>query len=270
LAFSFLRTRFSLVLLPKNSGNLNFRLMLFHWRNTMKLVLVSSVTITALLTGCSIPTAPSSVSSLDGIFTQPVGRSSATRITNGSHVSLGVLYSRNTQANRAYLQDYQANAGTGFGQSLLVQPIHDAYVATSKPDLAVDWVKASLQRQFGSVTVYPDLQSLKAANPDVVAIIDTRSQLITSRSSDIKADVSADFYDKHFNYIGTAQGHDARALSPVWADYKRSEEIVADINEQQNVQVRALQKFDQSLNNLLTQPTSNLSMNDNTPEQNRY
>jgi hypothetical protein len=56
----------------------------------------------------------------------------------------------------------------------------------------------------------------------------------------------------------------------VWADYKRSDEIVADINEQQNVQVRALQKFDQSLNNLLSKPTGTLSMIDNTPEQNRY
>ena len=135
--------------------------------------------------------------------------------------------------------------------------------------MAVDWVKASLQRQFGSVTVYPDMQSLRAAKPDVMAVVDTRSQLMTSRSSDIQSDVSADFYDKNFNYIGTAQGHDAKALSPVWADYKRSEDIVADINEQQNVQVRALQKFDQSLNSLLSKPTS-LSMIDNTPEQNRY
>ncbi|WP_137805547.1 ATPase [Pseudomonas sp. G(2018)] len=229
----------------------------------MKLALVSTLTITALLTGCSIPTAPSAVSSLDGIFTEPVGRSSATSVPNGSHVSLGVVYSRNTQANRAYLQDYQANAGTGFGQSLLVQSIHDAYVATSNPDLAVDWVKASLQRQFGSVTVYPDMQSLKAAKPDVIAVVDSRSQLMTSRSSDIEADVRAHFYDHNLNYIATAQGHDAKALSPVWADYKRSEEIVADINEQQNVQTRALQKFDQSLSNLLTRPTDKVSMNDN-------
>jgi hypothetical protein len=236
----------------------------------MKLALVSTFTLTVVLTGCSIPTAPTAVSSLNGIFTEPVGRSGATLITNGSHVSLGIVYSQNTQANRAYLRDYQANAGTGFGQSLLVQPIHDAYVATSRPDMAVDWVKASLQRQFGSVTVYPDMQSLRAAKPDVMAVVDTRSQLITSRSSDIQSDVSADFYDKNFNYLGTAQGHDAKALSPVWADYKRSEEIVADINEQQNVQVRALQKFDQSLNNLLSKPTGNLSMIDNTPEQNRY
>ncbi|MCP2021675.1 ATPase [Pseudomonas laurylsulfatiphila] len=227
----------------------------------MKLALGSTLTLTVVLTGCSIPTAPTAVSSLNGIFTEPVGRSGATLINNGSHVSLGIVYSQNTQTNRAYLRDYQANAGTGFGQSLLVQPIHDAYVATSRPDMAVDWVKASLQRQFGSVTVYPDMQSLRAAKPDVMAVVDTRSQLMTSRSSDIQSDVSADFYDKNFNYIGTAQGHDAKSLSPVWADYKRSEEIVTDINEQQNVQVRALQKFDQSLSNLLTSPTSNVSMN---------
>ncbi|MVV46955.1 ATPase [Pseudomonas sp. PB120] len=236
----------------------------------MKLALVSTLAITAALAGCSIPTAPTAVSSLDGVFTAPVGRSTATRIPNGSQVSLGIVYSRNTLANRAYLQDYHANAGTGFGQSLLVQPIHDAYVATSKPDLAVDWVKASLQRQFGSVTVYPDLQSLRAANPDVVAIVDSRSQLMTSRSSDIKADVSADFYDKNLNYIGTAQGHDARELSPVWADFKRSEEIVADINQQQDVQVRALQKFDQSLSNLLTRPTDKVSMLDETTGRKLY
>jgi hypothetical protein len=236
----------------------------------MKLALVSTLTITVLLTGCSIPTAPKAVSSLDGVFTEPVGRSSATHVTNGSNVSLGIVYSRNTQTNRAYLQDYQANAGTGFGQSLLVQSIHDAYVATSKPDLAVDWVKASLQRQFGSVTVYPDMQSLRAAKPDVVAVVDTRSQLMTSRSSDISADVSAEFYDTNFNYIGSAQGHDAKDLSPLWADYKRSEEIVADINEQQDVQVRALQKFDQSLSNLLTRPTDKVSMTDSTTGQKLY
>lgn len=227
----------------------------------MKLAFASALAISVLaLSACSVPTAPKAVSSLDTLFTQPVGRSSATQVKSGPGVSLGVIYSPSTLANRDYLRKYQANAGTGFGQSLLVQPIHDAYVATSKPDMAVDWVKASLQRQFGSVTVYPDMQSLRAANPDVVAIVDTHSQLITSRSSNIKADVSADFYDGKFNYIGTAKGSEAKELTPVWADFKRSEEIVADINQQQEVQVRALQKFDQSLSNLLTRSTDNVSM----------
>ena len=119
-----------------------------------------------------------------------------------------------------------------------------------------------MQRQFDSVTVYPDMQSLKAAKPDVVAILNSRSQLINSRSSDVSADVRADFYDKNLNYIGTAKGHDAKALIPVWADFKRSEEIAANIHEQQNVQVRALQKFDQSLNNLLTRTAVSVSMLD--------
>ena len=237
----------------------------------MKLALTSVLAISVLaLSACSIPTAPRAVSSLDTLLPHPTGRSSATLVKSGPGVSLGVVYSPSTQTNREYLRDYQANAGTGFGQSLLVQSIHDAYVTSSKPDMAVDWVNASLQRQFGSVTVYPDMQSLKAAKPDVVAVVDSRSQLITSRSSDISADVSADFYDANFNYIGTAKGHDAKELSPVWADFKRSEEIVADINEQQNVQVRALQKFDQSLSNLLTRPTSNVSMVDNQTDQKLY
>jgi len=235
----------------------------------MKLAFASTLAISVLaVSACSVPTAPKAVSSLDTLFNQPVGRSSATQVKSGPGVSLGVIYSPSTQTNRDYLRNYQANAGTGFGQSLLVQPIHDAYVATSKPDMAVDWVKASLQRQFGSVTVYPDMQSLRAANPDVVAIVDTHSQLITSRSSNIKADVSADFYDGKFNYIGTAKGSEAKELTPVWADFKRSEDIVADINEQQNVQVRALQKFDQSLSNLLTRSAGNVSMLESKQELN--
>nr|WP_315447771.1 ATPase [uncultured Pseudomonas sp.] len=237
----------------------------------MKLAFASTLAILVLaLSACSVPTAPKAVSSLDTLFTQPVGRSSAAQVKSGPGVSLGVVYSPSTQTNREYLRNYQANAGTGFGQSLLVQPIHDAYVASSKPDMAVDWVNASLQRQFGSVTVYPDMQSLRAARPDVVAIIDTHSQLITSRSSDIKADVSADFYDARLNYIGTAKGSDARELTPVWADFKRSEEIVADINQQQDVQVRALQKFDQSLSNLLTKATDKVSMLDSKQDKKLY
>lgn len=226
----------------------------------MKLAFTGVLAISVLaLSACSVPTAPKAVSSLDTLLPHPTGRSSATQVKSGPGVSLGVVYSPSTQTNREYLRDYQANAGTGFGQSLLVQPIHDAYVASSKPDMAVDWVNASLQRQFGSVTVYPDMQSLRAAKPDVVAIVDTHSQLITSRSSDIKADVSADFYDAQLNYIGTAKGSEARELTPAWADFKGSDEIVADINQQQDVQVRALQKFDQSLNSMMTHPTNNLS-----------
>lgn len=227
----------------------------------MKLALTSVLAISVLaLSACSIPTAPRAVSSLDTLLPHPTGRSSATLVKSGPGVSLGVVYSPGTQINREYLRDYQANAGTGFGQSLLVQSIHDAYVASSKPDMAVDWVNASLKRQFGSVTVYPDMQSLRAAKPDVVAIVDTHSQLITSRSSDIKADVSADFYDAQLNYIATAKGSEARELTPLWADFKRSEEIVADINQQQDVQTSALKKFDQSLNNVLKPSANTVSM----------
>ncbi|MBR7198021.1 ATPase [Pseudomonas sp. 14A] len=223
-----------------------------------------------LLSACSVPTAPQAVSSLDTLLPHPTGRSAATLVKSGPGVSLGVIYSPGTQANRQYLREYQTKAGTGFGQSLLVQPIHDAYVASSSPDRAVEWVNASLQRQFGSVTVYPDMQSLRAARPDVVAIVDTHSQLITSRSSDIRADVSADFYDAQLNYIGTAKGSQARELTPVWADFKRSEEIVADINQQEELQLAALHEFDRSLSNLVVRPGEKVSMLEGKPAQKLY
>jgi hypothetical protein len=211
-----------------------------------------------LLSACSVPTAPQAVSSLDTLLPHPTGRSAATLVKSGPGVSLGVIYSPGTQANRQYLREYQAKAGTGFGQSLLVQPIHDAYVASSSPDRAVQWVNASLQRQFGSVTVYPDMQSLRAAKPDVVAIVDTR------------ADVSADFYDAQLNYIGTAKGSQARELTPVWADFKRSEEIVADINQQEELQLAALREFDRSLSNLVVRPGEKVSMLEGKPAQKLY
>lgn len=223
-----------------------------------------------LLSACAVPTAPQAVSSLDTLLPHPTGRSAATLVKSGPGVSLGVIYSPGTQANRQYLREYQTKAGTGFGQSLLVQPIQDAYVASSNPDRAVEWVNASLQRQFGSVTVYPDMQSLRAARPDVVAIVDTHSQLITSRSSDIRADVSADFYDAQLNYIGTAKGSQARELTPVWADFKRSEEIVADINQQEGLQLAALREFDRSLSNLVVQPGEKVSMLEGKPAQKLY
>ncbi|GLH42636.1 hypothetical protein RS3R6_22470 [Pseudomonas atacamensis] len=237
----------------------------------MKPALPAVLAISVLtLSACSVPTAPQAVSSLDTLLPHPTGRSSATQVNSGPGVSLGVIYSPGTQANRQYLREYQAKAGTGFGQSLLVQPIHDAYVASSSPDRAVEWVNASLQRQFGSVTVYPDMQSLRAAKPDVVAIVDTRSQLITSRSSDIRADVSADFYDAQLNYIGTAKGSQARELTPVWADFKRSEEIVADINQQEELQLAALREFDRSLSNLVVRPGEKVSMLEGKPAQKLY
>ena len=218
----------------------------------MKLGFVMTLTAVALLSGCSIPAAPSAVSSLSGLYGPPESANTGATVEIGQQLTLGILYSQNTQINRAYLEHYQANAGTGFGQSLLVPAIRDAYIATSNPDLAVDWVKSALQRRFGTVTVYPDVEALKAAKPDVTVVIDTHSQLITPRSSDIESTTTAYFYDKHLNYIATATGRDAASLTPVWAGNKRSEDIVRDITQQQNVQMNALHNFDRSLNDVLS------------------
>jgi len=82
-------------------------------------------------------------------------------------------------------------------------------------------------------------------------VVDARSQLMTSRSSDIESTVSTLFYDHHFNYIATATGHAAKTLPPIWAGNKRSEEMVTEITEQQQVQLMALHRFEQSLHEVL-------------------
>lgn len=141
----------------------------------MKLALVSTLAIASVLTGCSILYCADGFLHSTVFFNAPRAQQyppcrciAAARSRWASKPTAVTL-----QTNRAYLQDHQANAGTGFGQSLLVAPIHDAYVATSKPDLVVEWIQASLQRQFGSVTVYPDMQSLRAEKPSTWSPLST-------------------------------------------------------------------------------------------------
>jgi hypothetical protein len=40
-------------------------------------------------------------------------------------------------------------------------------------------------------------------------------------------------------------------MSPIWSHTKRAPEIAADINQQRQVQINALQKFDASLDSLI-------------------
>ncbi|MDE1164651.1 MAG: ATPase [Pseudomonas sp.] len=184
-------------------------------------------------------------------FNQSPTRSSQARVPAGQQVSLGVVYTQGARINHQYLADYNAQAGTGFGQSLLIQPIHDAYVATSQPGLANAAIMRSLQAQFGRVTVYESPQALKAARPDVIAMVDTRSQLITPRASDVQSDVTVQFYDRDMHYIATAQGHDQKSFRPVWAGARTTDEYVSEIRQQQDVQVSALQRFDVALRSVV-------------------
>lgn len=177
-------------------------------------------------------------------------------VTNSSTLlkpsqSVGVLYSENTTGTLAYLQRYHAMAVQGAKGSRLDGRIREAFVSSSDPHLAIDWLQASLQKNFASVTVYPNLDALVQAHPDVTVMLDAYSQLVTSHNTQVEARYSATFYDANLQYIGRASGAGSEQLSAVWVHDKTAPQIAAQIDRQRQLQVDALKQFDGSLRALV-------------------
>lgn len=210
----------------------------------MNFRIVALIALVAVLAGCSVPGAPQYSDAQTAPFKSTVATSS---VTLKHSQTVGVIFTENTVANLKYLESYNAAAQTGLAAKLTDSRITEAYVKSSDPELAINWFATSLEKQFATVSFYENLDSVIAARPDVIVLLDTRSKLVTERSSDIQASVTAEFFDGDFNYIGKAQGSDGKDLSPIWAHTKRAPEIAADINEQRAIQINALQKFDASL-----------------------
>ncbi|WP_426139043.1 ATPase [Pseudomonas sp. DWP3-1-2] len=166
--------------------------------------------------------------------------------------SVGVLYSENTVSNLAYLERYHSVALSGQNSGRLDARISDAFVNSSDPTLAIAWLKASLLREFASVTVYDNLDALVEAKPDVVVMLDTYNQLVTQRNTRIEARYEARFYDANLQYIGKAQGYGARQMPSVWVQDKAVADIAAQVDQQRVLQVNALKQFDASLKALIT------------------
>jgi hypothetical protein len=166
--------------------------------------------------------------------------------------NVGVLYSENTVSNIQYLQSYHSMALKGAKNSTLDSRIRDAFVNSSDPQLAIDWLKASLQKQFASVTVYDNLDALVAAHPDVVVMLDTYNRLVTQRNTQVEARYIAKFYDANLQYIGKAEGIGGKQMASVWVRDKAAPEIAAQIDQQREMQVNALKQFDASLKALVT------------------
>lgn len=168
-----------------------------------------------------------------------------------SSQTVGVLYSENTVGTLDYLSRYHAMAQQGAPGSTLDGRIRAAFINSSEPRLAVDWLQASLSKTFAKVTVYPDLDSLMKARPDVTVMLDTYSQLVTQRNTQVEARYIATFYDADLQYIGKAEGAGAQQMSAVWVRDKNAEQIAAAIDQQRQLQVNALQQFDGSLKALV-------------------
>lgn len=168
--------------------------------------------------------------------------------------TVGVIFTEDTQMNLDYLRAYHTAAQRGVGSQVLDPTIQQAYADSSDPRLAVNWLAGSLSRYFASVKFYDNLDTLQAAHPDVIVMLDTRSHLVNERSADVTASVRAEFYDASFNYIGKAEGSDARSLSTIWLPTRRISQIADDITQQKAVQENALRQFDSALGKLIATP----------------
>ena len=126
------------------------------------------LTLVAVLTGGAC--APAFAAEQATCHFQPVADSS----TGLQHSqSVGVLYSENTVSTLEYLEQYHSVALNGAKNEGLDSRIREAFVNSSDPKLAIDWLKGSLQKEFASVTVYDNLDAVMQARPDVVVMLDT-------------------------------------------------------------------------------------------------
>ncbi|CAM3123319.1 ATPase [Pseudomonas floridensis] len=211
------------------------------------------LTVVAVLLGAPLATSSvSAASHLDtqACYLQPV-TDSATSLQHTQ--SVGVLYSENTVSNLQYLTRYHAVAERSARNPALDARIRDAFISSSDPKLAIDWLTASLQNQFASVTVYDNLDALIQARPDVVVMLDTYNRLVSKRNNQVEARYMARFYDTNLQYIGKAEGVTGRELPSVWVKGKAAAEIAAQIDQQRELQVTALKQFDASLKALVMQ-----------------
>jgi len=167
--------------------------------------------------------------------------------------SVGVLYSENTLSNLEYLTNYHSVALRSGKNGALDSRIRDAFISSSDPKLATDWLLGSLQKEFASVTVYDNLDALMQARPDVVVMLDTYNQLVSKRNSQVEARFMARFYDNNLQYIGKAEGAVVKEMTSVWVKGKAAPEIAAQIDQQRDLQVNALKQFDASLKTLVMQ-----------------
>lgn len=207
--------------------------------------------LVAVLTGSVAATAPAYAAEQTCHFS-PVADSAASL---KPAQTVGVLYSENTVNTLEYLEQYHSVALNGAKNPALDSRISNAFVKSSDPKLAINWLMGSLHKKFASVTVYDNLDALVQAHPDVVVMLDTYSRLVSKRNNQVEARFMAKFYDSNLQYIGKAEGARAQQMPSVWVQGKAAPEIAAQIDQQTELQVSALKQFDASLAALVSSGT---------------
>jgi hypothetical protein len=209
---------------------------------------LTRLAVVALLMGGVAATAPAYAADTASCHFLPIAASGAGLQRSQT---VGVLYSESTLDNLQYLERYHDVALNGAKDALDAR-IRTAFVNSSDPELAIDWLTHSLEQQFLSVTVYASLDELLQAHPDVVVMLDTHNQLLTQRNSQVEARFAARFYDANLQYIGKAEGAIEKHVPSVWVHNKAAPEIAAQIERQRDLQLSALRQFDDSLKALVS------------------
>lgn len=213
---------------------------------------LTRLALVALLTGATLVPAPAFAGDARSCHLPAIAASNATLQHSQT---VGVLLSENTRDNLQYLERYHDMAANG-AQDALDSRIRQAFVGSSDPELAMDWLMNSLEQQFLSVTVYDNLDALIQAHPDVVVKLDTFNRLLTQRNSLVEARFTARFYDAELQYIGKAEGALEQQLPSVWVHNQSAPVIAAQIDKQRDLQLSALKQFDVSLKALVTSSDS--------------
>lgn len=196
-----------------------------------------------LLAGCTFPSPPrSSYTPLVSPIAPAAGSLTAIK-----HKTVGVLYSADAASDLDYLRRYHQHAVSSIEGRLLIREIRQGYANSSLPDRTLAAMEDSLSRHLQHVTFYKDQAALDRDNPDVIVILDTHHVLLTPRTSDVRVDYMADFFDRDYRFLGRAEGHQANSMPALWTHNQRTEQIVSELDRQQALQIEAMNEFDNSI-----------------------
>ena len=210
-------------------------------------ILVLPMVAAMLLAGCSFPSPPPT--NMAPIADIPASAAGPIGPLNGKTV--GVLFDDDTATDLDYLRRYHQHAVSSLEGRLLISEIRQGYAESSRPDRTLAAIKDAFSSRLKQVTFYGDLCSLEQGDPDIFVVVHTHHALLTPRSSDVRVDYVADFFDRDYQYLGRAQGHRAAMMPALWSDHQRTEQIVGELDRQQVVQGEALDQFGNSLSRLL-------------------
>lgn len=207
---------------------------------------VAALTAVGLLAGCSFPSPPHS----SMIAIEPVRAPVNGTLGAAKEQTVGVLYSADTGADLDYLRRYHHHAMSSLEGHLLIAEIRQGYADSAHAQATLTAIEQSIARHLPKAQFYPNQAALDQSSPDIIVIVHTHHVLLTPRTSEVRADYVADFFERSHRYLGRAEAHQALSMPALWTHNQRTEQIVSQLEEQQALQGRAMDEFDASLSRL--------------------